>query len=81
MILSGNRILIFFSDQAVNILECSFEWCLDGTFKYSPKIFYQILTIIPVYKKEHLPCVFVLFYFYKIISIIFLVINDLFSNK
>jgi hypothetical protein len=57
---NGNRILIFFSDEAVNILELCLEWCLDGTFKYAPKIFYQIFTITPMYKKQALPCVFVL---------------------
>lgn len=36
------------------------EWCLDGTFKYAPKIFYQIFTITPMYKKQALPCMFVL---------------------
>ena len=57
---NGNRILIFFSDEAVNILEFCLEWCLDGTFKYAPKIFYQIFTITPMFKKQALPCVFVL---------------------
>ena len=46
----GNRILIFYSDRATDILKMSIFWCIDGTFKYSPKIFYQILTITAMYK-------------------------------
>ena len=56
----GNRILIFFSDQASDILKLSIVWCIDGTFKYSPKIFYQIITLTSIYKNEPLHCVFML---------------------
>jgi hypothetical protein len=51
------KMVIVFTDEAVNILEFCLEWCLDGKFKYAPKIFYQIM-ITPMYKKQALPCVF-----------------------
>ncbi len=56
----GNRILIFYSERATEILKMSIFLGCDGTFKYSPKIFYQIFTIISVYKNDSYPCVFML---------------------
>jgi len=57
---NGNRILIFYSDQGTEILKASESAGCDGTFKYSPKIFYQIFTIIGIYKGDSLPCIFIL---------------------
>ena len=55
-----NRILIYFSQEAGKILKIISELALDGTFKYSPKIFYQIFTLIAIYKSQALPVVFFL---------------------
>ena len=60
----GNRILIFYSDRATDILKMSIFWCIDGTFKYSPEIFYQILTITAMYKgNKFFPNCFISFYY------------------
>ena len=37
-----------------------FEFRLHGTFKFAPKIFYQIFTLIAIYKNQALSCVFFL---------------------
>ena len=39
---TGNRIAIFFSDSAAEIMEQSEEYHIDGTFKYAPNLFYQL---------------------------------------
>ena len=44
--------LFFYSDQGAEILKASESAGCDGTFKYSPKIFYQIFTIIGIYKGD-----------------------------
>ena len=54
----GNRILIYYSERAAQIIAVSTVLCLDGTFKYSPEIFYQIFTITSIYKCDYLQCVF-----------------------
>ncbi|CAF0949225.1 unnamed protein product [Brachionus calyciflorus] len=56
---NGNRILIFFSDVGAEILEKTEEYHIDGTFKYAPKIFYQLLTIHCVVKNIVLACAFI----------------------
>ena len=54
----GNRILIYYSDQATKIISVCTVISVDGTFKYSPEIFYQILSINALYKCDHMQCVF-----------------------
>ncbi|CAF0992723.1 unnamed protein product [Brachionus calyciflorus] len=56
---SGNRILIFMSDISSEILEKSEEIHMDGTFKYAPGLFYQILGVHGVYKNFVLPFAFI----------------------
>ena len=55
-----NQMLIFMSDEAIEILRKSTRWQLDGTFKSSPKQFYQIFTIHAYFGKKLLPCVYCL---------------------
>ena len=56
----GNRILMFYSDRATEILKSANFFGMDGTFKKAPKIFYQMFTIIAMYKSDNFPCVFML---------------------
>ena len=41
----ANRIILFATDQAINLLSTSDNWFGDGTFDVSPDIFYQVYTI------------------------------------
>ena len=58
---NGNRILIYYSERAAQIIAVSKVLCLDGTFKYSPEIFYKIYTLTYIYKFDYLQYVFMLF--------------------
>ena len=53
-----NRILIYFTQDGGKILQFVSNLGFDGTFKFAPKIFYQIFTLIAIYKNQALPCVF-----------------------
>ena len=56
----GNRILMFNSDRATDILKSAKFFGMDGTFKKAPIIFYQIFRIIAIQKSDNFPCVFML---------------------
>ena len=43
--LTGNRIILFFSDVGAEIMSNSKEWHIDGTYKNCLKIFLQLMTI------------------------------------
>ena len=43
--LTGQRILIFFSEKAKEILKISTQWHVDGTFRHTPKMFNQTTSI------------------------------------
>ena len=51
---------MIYSDRATEILKSAKFFGMDGTFKKAPKIFYQIFTIIAMYKSDNFPCVFML---------------------
>ena len=54
------RILIFASDQGLELLSNSEHWFCDGTFKVCPEIFYQVYTIHALVNGRVLPCLFAL---------------------
>ena len=54
------RILIFRDVTMKNLLNLSNTWLVDGTFKLSPEIFYQIYTIHVELNGFAPPCVYVL---------------------
>ena len=54
------RILIFGDVTMKNLLNLSNTWLVDGTFKLSPEIFYQIYTIHVELNGFDPPCVYVL---------------------
>ena len=54
------RILIFGDATMKNLLSLSKTWLVDGSFKLSPEIFYQIYTIHVELNGLALPCVYVL---------------------
>jgi hypothetical protein len=56
--MTGNRILVYFSDTGAQIMDAAKEWHIDGTFKNCPKIFKQLLTIQCVIKNEALNTAF-----------------------
>ena len=54
------RILIFPSNQGLELLSNSEHWFCDGTFKVCPEIFYQVYTIHALVNGRALPCLFAL---------------------
>ena len=56
---TGNRILVFFSDEGAKIMFESKEWHINGTFKKCPKIFKQMLTLQVIIKGLHLNAAFI----------------------
>lgn len=54
---NGNR--IFYSNSAAELMEQSEEYHIDGTFKYCPKLFYQVVTIHCIYKNQAIPSAFI----------------------
>ena len=55
-----NRMLIFATNNGIDMLATSSQWFGDGTFKLCPQIFPQIYTIHVLVNHEVLPCVFAL---------------------
>ncbi|CAF1040298.1 unnamed protein product [Didymodactylos carnosus] len=55
-----NRLIIFSSTDQLKILEDTEEVFIDGTFKVTPVIFYQLYTIHGVYRNNVFPLVFAL---------------------
>jgi hypothetical protein len=47
------RIIIFISEEGLEIASVSPQWLIDGTFKSCPNLFYQILTIHGYFKNHH----------------------------
>ena len=54
------RLLLFASPEAVQLLQDSNHWFVDGTFKTCPDLFYQVYTIHALKLDRVLPCVYVL---------------------
>lgn len=55
-----DRILIFASDEQVDILQDAEEFLVDGTFKVVPEIFYQLFIIHGVFRDHVIPLVYAL---------------------
>ena len=55
-----NRMLVFATDDGIDMLANSSKWFGDGTFKLCPQIFPQIYTTHALVNHEVLPCVFAL---------------------
>ena len=56
--MTDNRIVIFFIEQAAQILSNNTEWNTDGRFKNCPKLFTSLLTEV---KNRTLPCAYIFF--------------------
>ena len=55
------RIIIFATDEMLNILRRHRHWMADGTFKVAPKFFLQLYTIHAIIGDGHvIPCVYAL---------------------
>ena len=52
------RIILFATDQALELLSQSRDWYGDGTFKVCPEIFFQVYTIHARTNERTIPCVF-----------------------
>jgi len=55
-----DRILIFASDEQVDILQNTEEFLVDGTFKIVPQIFYQLYIIHGVFRDHVVPLIYAL---------------------
>ena len=55
-----SRIILFATDDAMEILRSSNHWFGDGTFEVSPSIFFQLYTIHAIHNGRIIPCVFAL---------------------
>ncbi|KAF7685231.1 hypothetical protein CDIK_4020 [Cucumispora dikerogammari] len=56
----NDNILIFFTSSSVSDLLAKPCWCVDGTFKTTPIIFYQLFSISYIKNHHVFPCIFVL---------------------
>ena len=54
------RILIFATNQSVQLLATSEDWFGDGTFKVCPEIFFQLYTIHAKVNQRVIPCAYAL---------------------
>ncbi|KAG0427305.1 hypothetical protein DMUE_5912, partial [Dictyocoela muelleri] len=54
-----NRIIIFYTDDILNILKKSQIICMDATFFTAPKNFTQLLILHGQYFKKIIPCIYV----------------------
>ena len=54
----ANRIIMFATNQALDLLRQSDHWFCDGTFSVSPAIFFQVYTIHAICNGKVIPCVF-----------------------
>ncbi|CAF2089247.1 unnamed protein product [Rotaria magnacalcarata] len=55
-----DRILIFASDEQVDILQDTEEFLIDGTFKVVPSIFYQLFIIHGIFRDHAVPLIYAL---------------------
>jgi hypothetical protein len=56
----ANRILIFSTHQAIQLMATSEHWFGDGTFKVCPEIFFQLYTLHVKIDQRIIPCVYAL---------------------
>lgn len=55
-----NRILVFATQRNIDLLARAKVWFMDGTFKVTPSIFFQVYTIHVMYKDAVVPLVYAL---------------------
>ncbi|KAM7290495.1 uncharacterized protein ISCGN_027120 [Ixodes scapularis] len=55
-----NRILVFATQRNLDCLSRSKAWFMDGTFKVTPSIFFQVYTVHGMYKDAVIPLVYAL---------------------
>ena len=55
-----DRILIFASDEQVDIIQDTEDFLVDGTFKVVPEIFYQLFIVHGVFRDHVVPLVYAL---------------------
>ena len=56
----NDRMLIFATDQALQLLSESDDWYNDGTFKVCPEVFFQLYTTHARVHGRTIPCVYAL---------------------
>lgn len=56
----ADRLLIFAAPRMVQLLRDYEEWFVDGTFKVSPEIFYQVYTVHVLVGGTTIPCLYAL---------------------
>lgn len=54
------RMLVFATNQSIQLLSNSADWFGDGTFKVCPEIFFQLYTIHAKINQRVIPCVYAL---------------------
>ena len=54
----ANRIIVFATDQALDLMRQSDHWFGDGTFSVSPEVFYQVYTVHAICNGKVIPCIF-----------------------
>ena len=55
-----NRIFIFATEAALQLLVSSDHWFMDGTFKIVPQLFFQLYTVHVLHNGGTVPCVYAL---------------------
>ena len=58
--IGDDRILIFASNEQLNVLQSAHHFMSDGTFKVVPEIFYQLYIIHAIYRDHVLPVIYAL---------------------
>lgn len=56
----ADRILVFASDQGLDLLQQSQHWVCDGTFKSAPTLFFQLYTLHSFWLGQTIACVYAL---------------------
>ena len=56
--LGDDRILVFASDEQIDILQNTDDFLVDGTFKVVPEMFYQLYIIHAVYRDHVVPVIY-----------------------
>ena len=56
----GNRIIVFATEENIELLAHSPTWFMDGTFKTAPELFFQLYTIHSCSNDRVIPCVYAL---------------------
>lgn len=55
-----SRIIIFATDEGLDLMERNDSWFFDGTFKVAPRLFFQLFSIHVLAEGTVIPCVYAL---------------------